>query len=269
MVWVSREGQREVLPAPPRRYAEPTVSPDGTRIAVTIDDPDGTDIWIWSIPRETLSRLTVDPSIDIWPLWTPDGAGVVFLSSRGRGGLFRKTADGSGDTRQLLVTTRGPGPYAWTPDGRLVVSVPKAGSARRDVAVVASDAPGGLEPLLDEPFHEQRPAISPDGRWLAYGSRESGRDEIYVRPFPDVGRDRWRVSGDGGRMAQWAPDGRELFYLTRDHLVAVGIETTSGFGVGTPDVLFGLDGFARVGALRHYDVAPDGRFLMLEEAGPS
>ena len=267
MVWVDREGQEEVVPAPERSYSEPALSPDGTQIAVTIAEPENTDIWLWDVMRETLGPLTFDPAADLWPQWTPDGSRVVFVSTRNGGGLYWKPANGTGETLQVLQSPpRAPGPYSWSADGQLVLTLQQPLGGLRDIAVMSMEDAASPTLILDEPFHEQRPAVSPDGRWLAYGSGESGQNEVYIRPFPNVDDGRWQVSTDGGTMPLWSPEGRELFYLTQNNLLAVSIETEAAPIIGRPEVLFGLSGFSRVGAFRHYAVATEGdRFLFLQE----
>ena len=200
LVWVDRAAREEPLAAPPRAYRQPRLSPDGTRIAVSIQDQEQ-DTWMWDLRRATLTRLTSAPGVDWFPLWTPDGRRIVF-SSAGEGGsisLFWMPADGTGKPERL---TSGDLHYATglSPDGTHVVFSQVTQTARGDVLTVSLEGDHRVQPLLQTPFDEQEGTISPDGRWIAYESDSSGRSEIYVRPFPAVASGQSQVS-TGGRQA--------------------------------------------------------------------
>ena len=255
LTWVGRDGDEERISAPPRAYARSHVSPDGTRIAVDIADGNNTDIWIWDLARETLTQLTFDEADDNSPLWTPDSTRVVFGSSREGGGLFWKAADGTGQVEQRKNGLARP--YTWDANGRLIFE------EAYDIGVLTMEGERTVEMLLDADYEERDPALSPDGRWLAYFSAETGSPSIYVRPFPNIDDGQWRVSPDFGADPVWSPDGRELFYRSgadRDLMVAQ-IETEPTFSAGTPEPLFGVSGYVSpIG--RTFDLAPDGdRFL--------
>ena len=257
LVWVGRDGDEERLPAPPRAYDRPRVSPDGTRVAVDIADGDNTDVWIWDLARETPTQLTFDEGVDDFPLWTPDGARVVFQSSREGGGLFWKAADGTGQVERLKDGAARP--YAWAADGRLIFE--QAG----DIGVLTMEGERTVEMLLDAEFSETEPALSPDGRWLAYQSRETGTPLIYVQPFPNIDDGQWNVSLGLGLNPVWSPDGRELFYLSLTDLMVAQTETEPTFSHRTPEPLFrrlqGMLGGSGVG--RRFDIAPVGdRFIV-------
>ena len=265
LTWVDREGREEPLGVEARPYTDPAVSPDGTRVAVTVRDPENTDVWIWSLAGQTLTRLTRDAAVDDSPLWTPDSARVVFRSGREGGGLFWKAADGTGEVERLMESPNSPDPFSWAADGRLVFN--ELASGGRNIGVLTVEDEPNRDLLLDSEFGEQRPRVSPDGRWLAYESNESGRSEIYVRPFPNVDDGKWQISTDGGREPQWAPGGRELFYHGRGNLMAAQIETEPTFSRSTPESVFSTSGYAvPVNTARRYDVSPDGRFLMVKPA---
>ena len=262
LTWVDREGQEEPLGAEARTYTDPAVSPDGTRVAVTVLDLENTDVWIWSLAGRTLTRLTFDPGFDLAPLWTPDSARVVFRSLREGGGLFWKAADGTGEVEPLMES---PNAYAlsWAADGRLVFAELTSGGF--DIGVLTVEGEPNRDVLLDSEFSEERPAVSPDGQWLAYESDQSGQAEIYVRPFPNVNDGRWPISTDGGEEPQWGPEGRELFYLAPDNLMVTQIETDPTFSWSTPERVFSTSGYAvPLNAAHRYDIEPDGRFLMLK-----
>ena len=199
LTWLDRDGGEETIPAPPRTYGRPRVSPDGTRVAVDITDGDSRDIWIWDLGREALTQFTFDEGQDNYALWTPDSTRLLFTSSREGGGLFWKAADGTGPVERLKDGLARP--YAWTADSRLLFQ------QDRDIGVLSVEGEPGVEMLLDA----AEPALSPDGRWLAYISNETGTPLIYVTPFPNVDDGLWNVSLDVGVNPVWSPDGRELF----------------------------------------------------------
>ncbi len=263
LVWVDREGNEEPLSAEPRAYGHPRLSPDGSRLAVTVDDSGNTDIWIYDLGRQTPTRLTFDAAGDQVSIWTPDGQRVVFLSQReGANNLFWKAADGTGQVERLRTSPNFQLPSWFSPDGKSLVFYERKGSF--DIGVLSMEGERTSKPLLQTEFDETRPAISPDGRWIAYMSNETGRREIYVRPFPSVEDGSWQISSDGGVSPVWAPNGRELFYRNGEAMMVVKIETEPSFRHGRPQVLFsGSYAFAA----RNYDIHPDGqRFLMIKEA---
>ena len=259
LAWVSREGDEEMIPAPPGAYGRPRVSPDGTRVAVDITDGDNRDLWIWNLAEERLTQLTFDAADDNYPLWTPDSARVVFTSGREGGGLFWKAADGTGQVERLKEGLARP--YTWAADGRLLFE--QAGN----IGVLTMEGERTVEMLVDDPeVIEGEPALSPDGRWLAYYSIESGTPTIYVRPFPNTDDGLWNVSLDFGVQPVWSPNGRKLFYLSELDLMVAQIETEPTFSSGTPEPLFSLSRYETAGGpedARLWDLAPDGdRFLI-------
>jgi len=270
LVWVDRQGGETVLRAGVRAFRQARVSPDGTRLAVDIREQQN-DIWIWEFASETLTRLTVDPLSDRQPIWSPDARYVVFSSDRtGSVSLFRMLADGTGEPEQL---TDGPGfPYAtsFTPDGARLVYWQTSPQTGLDLGLLTLDGDRSPTALLATGFDERNAEVSPDGRWLAYQSNDSGRNEVYVLPFPDVESGRWKVSGDGGTRPMWRPDGRELFYWNDDRLMVIPVEVVAPgapFPRASPRMLFEWD-YAPTLNSRTFDVAPDGeRFLMIRSAG--
>ena len=181
LTWVSRDGIEERIPAPPRVYGRPRVSPDDTRVAVDIIDGDNRDIWILHLAEERLTQLTFDEADDNYALWTPDSARVVFGSTRDDGGLFWKAADGTGQVNRLKDGFAPP--HAWAADGRLIFDQGPQGN--RDIGVLAMEGERTVEMLFEAEFTEGEPALSPNGRWLAYLSRETGA-RILVKPFPNI-----------------------------------------------------------------------------------
>ena len=271
LVWVDREGREEPLAAEPRVYTYPRISPDGTRLALDVNDQE-IDIWIWNFARETLTRLTFDPARDVYPTWTPDGLRVAFGSDRdGVVNPFWKAADGTGTVELLVESTNSLEPQSITPDGTRLVIRENHPQRGRDLGVLSFDDDGPPTPLLATEFHEFNAEISADGHWLAYQSDASGQNEIYVRPFPNIGEGRWQISSDGGTTPLWGPDGRELFYRSASRqLTAVPIEADGSFNHGNPEIVFEEPYYAPDGLEgRTYNISPDGkRFLMIKEGAP-
>jgi len=273
LVWVSRQGHEEALAAPPRSYVAPRLSPDGTRLAVNIQDQDS-DFWIWDFSRQKLTRLTFGPT-GSFLVWTPDARRVIFTLARDKLNLYRRTVDGTGIEEQLTSGDRQQRVDAMSPDGTRLVFEELTPTRNYKLMLLALDGPstslGTVAPLLQTPFDTRNATISPDGRWMAYESNESARLQIYVRPFPNVTNALYQISTDGGRTPLWAPNGRELFFANGSALMAVAIQPTPTFSAGNPTMLFDapsilLDGrmFASMTG-RTYDVSRDGRFLMIKE----
>jgi Tol biopolymer transport system component len=267
LTWVDRSGREEAIRAPARSYTYPRLSPDGARLAVGIRDQDQ-DIWIWDFARETLTRFTFDLGADWVPAWTPDGRRLIFDSARaGAQNLFWQAADGAGPVERLTESQFNQFPSSVAPDGKRVVF--RSNARTQDIAILTLDQDRRVESLIETPSSELNGEISPDGKWLAYESNESGRSEIYVRPFPDVSTGRWQVSSGGGTRALWGRNGQELFYLTpTGTLMSVRPEAGITWTAGPPAKLFEGPYYAGGGgaAGRTYDVAPDGRFLMIKPA---
>jgi len=255
--WVDRDGNPTPLTTAIGRLGGwSRLSPDETRLAVEGISDEGPDIWIYDIERGTRTRLTTGGT-GIDPVWSPKGDAIAY--SRPGPSIYLARADGGGtpeplvtvDEARLRVTS-------WSPDGKLLtIDALHTG----DVWVAPVDG-GEPEPFVDTPFDEWGARFSPDGGYIAYVSDESGRDEIYVQPYPGPG-ERWTVSTEGGREPVWPKNGRELFYRNRNQLVAVDIELEPTFLVGAPHVLF--EGPFRTSASgTYYDVTHDGkRFVMI------
>ena len=266
LVWVDREGQEEPLAAEPHGYETPRISPDGSRLAITVVESGGSDVWIYDLEREILTRLTFDPAVDEDPLWTPDGQRIVFDSGRVGAGqnLFWKAADGTGQVERLTTSPNGQTAHSLSPDGKRLVF---GDSANRDLQVLSMEGERASQPLFQSQFVETRSRISPDGHWIAYESNESGRFEIYVRPFPNVEEGKWQISSDGGTQPVWAPRGQELFYENSRAMMVVGIKTEPTFTAGSPVVLFTGRYTTFTGVDVNYDISPDGqRLLMIKTA---
>ena len=266
LVWVDRQGAVEPLGAPPHPYRSPRLSPDGQRVALRIGPPNAdSHIWIYELTRGTLTRLTFERSVA--PTWMPDGTRVTFGSGvvANPGGLFWKPADGSGVAEQLLASGR---PGSWSPDGRVLAFTDFSTSDSADIWLLPIEGEKTAQPFLATPFHEGGAVFSPDGQWLAYASDESGRFEIYLRPYPGPGG-KTQVSTEGGTEPVWARNG-ELFYRNGDKMMAVGIEAEPEFRIGIPQPIFEGQ-YAQGSWYRpNYDITPDGqRFVMIKAGAPS
>jgi serine/threonine-protein kinase len=269
-VWVDREGREEPLPLPPRPYANPRLSPDGTRLAIGVSGADGTtSLWVFDVGSAAGLRLTQEGVTNV-PIWTPDGR--VIFASNAAGGPFQihsVRADGSGPPERLLAAEgiNGDYPTSVTPDGRYVVFSRIFTLPHREVFQLPLQGEATPEPLLRGEFNRGNAEISPDGRWMVYRSDQSGQMEVYVQPYPGPGP-TVPVSIGGGTSVTWSPDGRELIYRLDDRVMAVSFDASAGTPrIGPPTELFRGSYYAPVlGGTRQYHVAPDGRFLMLKPA---
>jgi serine/threonine-protein kinase len=268
LVWIDGDGARTALPTTPHTYAIPRISPDGTRIALDIREQ-GANIWIWNIARETLTRLTDTASNEVAPLWSRDSQRIIFVSGRdSRPSLLMRPADGSAPAQELFrVSTRS---TSLTPNGSSLLydhQNQTAGGSSFDVMMIPLQGTIAPSSVLATQANETNAEISPDGRFLAYESDESGTQEVWVRPFPDVQRGRWQVSVKGGTKPAWGPKGRELYYVSLDdHLFRVDVALQPVFRAGAPKLVTDTAIYANVGA-RNYDVSPDGRLLVIEPVG--
>lgn len=266
LAWLDRSGAEVPLGVPERAYFAPKLSPDGTRMALSIETSDGADIWVYDIAAAAFTQLTDGSASDQAPVWTQDGRRVVFASNRGDGpfNLFVTAVDGSGDVERLTSGAVNQFPTATSETGQAVF-VQQSPDTGWDIAAV-SLADKAVRLLVAEPGNQLEPTLSPDGRWLAYQSFVKGWWHVYVRPFPDVERGSWEVSPGGGMIPEWASDGRELVYVTADgRVMSVAIQASDDIESGPPTLLFATDRLSASGVRgRHYDVAPDGqRFLIM------
>jgi serine/threonine protein kinase/Tol biopolymer transport system component len=272
--WFDRSGTaQEIIPGSDDFDAfHSSLSRDESRLALSRLDGT-TDIWVLDVKRGVSTRLTFDPAYELTPEWSPDGHRIAFTSNRmglSKYALYMKSADGTGEDELLVAEGLGTtSPNDWSPDGRFILYV--IGGADRDRDILALPLEGDRKPVpvVTTSFNETNGQFSPDGRWIAFQSNESGQPEIYVQPFLRPGQ-KVRVSTAGGVQARWRRDGKELFYLAPDQrLMAVPIqldgELSNGVNVGTPAALFttSLAGVPQNGSGRHYMVSRDGqRFLM-------
>jgi len=262
----SRGGTKPVL-QDVRSYSYPRFSPDGRKIAVSISSASERDVWVLDVPSGTLTRLTTDGAVNERPEWTPDGKRVLYRTGRDtRAALWWRTADLSEPEKPLLANPQSDFyEGVITPDGKNIVY--QLDTAGADIMYRGLEGDTIPKPVATTAFIESMARVSPDGRWVAYVTTESGAAQVVVQPFPGPGP-RTQVSNDGGREPVWAPDGRRLYYRDNQHLVAATFSTNPSFSVTSREVLFD-DPFVR-GSLPHadYDISPDGKnFLMLKPTG--
>jgi Tol biopolymer transport system component len=271
--WLDSTGKTRPLHPAPGSYGFPRFSPDGKRLAFGADDDQGhRDIWVQDLDHDTTSRLTILPGPNEWPVWTPDSKNIVYTSSNPAAqGIYSVRADGSGEARRLTDGSVREVPYSISPDGkRLAMFGPNSGGVHIfGVHIFTVPFEGdrdhlqlGLpKPFLQTPFLNTLPSFSPDGRWVAYASRESGRAEVYVRPFPGPGSG-WQISTAGGGYPIWSHNGRELFFRGPDLRIMVAAYTVTGdaFVVGKPRV-WSEQRLLDLGSppVPTYDLAPDGK----------
>jgi serine/threonine-protein kinase len=270
--WVTRDGVAEPVDTAWHESGEirsVALSPNGEAVALELArlGSGGADIWIEHLPAGPLTRLTLDSADDFQPSWSGDGRDVLFASERVSPlAVFRRRADGTGDAVLVARSDRDIHEAYESRDGQWLVartSLSMAGSG--DILAMEIGRDTALQPIIATAATETSPALSPDGRWLAYVSTESGRREVYVRPFPDVNRGVWQISTDGGVEPRWSHTGREIFFrgITTLDMMAVDVETTPEFRRGTPRSLFHSDAASGQDYAR-YDVAlDDRRFLMV------
>jgi eukaryotic-like serine/threonine-protein kinase len=244
LTWFDRQGKRLEALGPPVTYVGIDLSPDQKRVVAHRHDAGtGGDLWMIDVERGTTSRFTFDATQDnSFPVWSPDGARVAYASLRnGRWGLYAKAANGTSAEEVINEPGSVIGPRSWSPDGRFLVSAVSDPTTGSDVWSVPLAGDRKPMPLLTSRFQERNPQLSPDGKWLAYSSDETGPPELYVRPFP-TGDGKWQISTGGGWEPRWRGDSRELFYADRAQqgwTMSVEISGTgSAFSFGAPRRLF-------------------------------
>jgi len=271
--WFDRTGKETGTVDVSAAYENPAVSPDLHRIAVVKRERSVGDIWIFDQAGGTSSRLTFDPALDEAPVWSPDGTGIVFASSRnGTFDLYQKNSAGAGQEEVLLKSDHQKIPDDWSPDGRFILYRDQDPKTSWDLWVLPLTGDRKPQSVLRTAFREIQGRFSPDGRWIAYVSDESGTNQVYVQSFPPSGN-KWQISTGGGSQPRWRRDGKELFFVAgreaggpvqRD-VMAVAVDTSSNgvFKTGVPQKLFTVDTGTGTALGNSWDVTPDGqRFLV-------
>jgi Tol biopolymer transport system component len=274
LVFLDREGKPSPIAVGPGNYQHPRLSPDGTKLAMSVTDETGNpDIWLLDLGHENmLTRFTFDPGADVFPLWSPDGSQIAFSSIRvGASQILLKTANGAGSEQALtgqfpagtLAT------YDWSRDGRYILHLGIGTTTGTDLLVY--DLKDRKDyPFVNTEYNESQGEFSPDGRWVAYSSNESSRYEVYVRSFAEGTASRFQISVKGGAQPRWRADGKEIYYLSDGKMMAAPVKTAGhSFERGSPRVLFesrALAGELGSGPQGYvYDVTPDGkRFLVID-----
>jgi len=272
LIWYDRQGKVLGVAGEPGQYGDVSLSPDNTRVAVARRDPlaadksgrnRNIDLWLDEFTRGISTRFTFDPATETSPVWSPDGSSVAFVSNRdGFFDLYRKPSSGAGNEEVVLKSSESKSPYDWSPDGRYLLYAARSRGTSLDLWVLPL-AGDNRKPwlYLKTEFDEDSGQFSPDGRFVAYNSNESGKNEIYVQPFPAPSGGKWRVSNEGGTQPRWRRDGKEMFYVSKDaKLMAVEVSLNPVFKAGIPKALFPV---SYNGSSNEYDVATDGqRFLV-------
>jgi Tol biopolymer transport system component len=261
LAWFDRSGKKLEALEQPAEYWDPRISPDGRRVGFSVGDPG--DAWSYDFGRKVRTRLTFGPASEGSTVWSPDGSRIAFMSARSGGGdLYMKPASGASGEQLLVGSNVLKVPTSWSRDGRfLLYEVATGSSARRDAWIV-SVPDRKASPLLATEADEAEASFSPDGKWIVYQSDQSGRYEIYVRPFPGAGS-QWQISTDGGIHPLWRADQREILYESPDgKLVSVDVSVSAAdFESGSPRVLFQMR--PKVAPNRNFDVSPDGQRILV------
>jgi Tol biopolymer transport system component len=271
LIWIDRAGKDTAAIDTPGEYHDTWFSPDHTRLAYDAGGKTGgNDVWIRDLQRGISSRFTFGPSSNVDPVWSPDGRRIVYTSrEKGPGDFFIKDASGTRDPEPLLVDVTEKYASDWSADGKYLLFAERGGSNRGwDLWALPMEGEHKPIPVLRTQFNELWATFSPDGKYIAYQSNESGRGEIYVQEFPDA-RNKWQVSTEGGAEPYWRADGKELFYRSGPRVMAVPVQLGTSFVAGTPAALFETR-FSGVIARGLYRPAPDGqRFLVLASPASS
>jgi serine/threonine-protein kinase len=264
LAWIDHAGRSLELDLGELVLYEPRVAPDGRRVAVRRGRRNS--LWVLALDRNAFTRLSDELVLSV--LWHPSGKKIAYTPWKNVGNLYWRNADGTGTEERLTTSPRSQWASDWSQDGMALLYTECDGvyGEACDIGQVLMAEERVAESVLATPANEQHPTLSPDGRWLAYESDQSGRFEIYVRPYPDVGAGRWQISISGGRQPVWSPEGDMLYYVAGPamarEMLAVSVNTNDGFESGVPEYLFS---FAQEGysELRSHDLHPDGdRFVI-------
>jgi Tol biopolymer transport system component len=276
--WMDHEGKFTPLREAPGGYYNPAFSPDGKRLALQINDGKRSDIWVYEWERDSLTHLTFGGEGNSYPVWTPDGQRIVY-SSIEKGGapnLWWIRTDGAGDAQRLAESKSQQYAGSWRPDGKVLAFNQFNPGTGNDIMTLPIEGdeksgwkPGEPKPFVNSAFDEREPAFSPDGRWLAYMSTESGSFEVYIRPFPGPGG-KWQISTGGGGYPKWSRNGKEVFYRTQDNKIMAVTYTASGnsFSADKPQLWSPGQFTDRGFGFSNFDLHPDGkRFAVLKAPG--
>jgi eukaryotic-like serine/threonine-protein kinase len=263
LVWVDRRGTPAPSGAPVRPYQTPRLSPDGEQVAFMT--PGATmDVWVHDFRRGNATRFISEVS-NQFPIWTPDGKRLTYRATRaGTRNIVWRMADGSGTEERLTTGKGNHSPDSWSPDGQVLLFTD---SAEGGDILALRRADHKTQPFLRTEFLEGAARFSPDGRWIAYVSEESGRREVYAQPYPSPGG-KSQISMDGGAEPVWNPNGRELFYRAGKKMMAVEVATKQSFVADRPELLFTADFVESPWWMANYDVSRDGRRFLMVQPSP-
>ena len=270
-VWVNRDGTAEVIPISPRSYIAPRLSPDGKQLAIGTEDINF-KIFVYTFAAGALKELETGAS-STFPVWSPDGRSLAFRSTKGGAwNLYSRIVEGPVVVDQISTSPNLQEPCAWSPDGKLLAFIELDPKTGRDIRVVDTSGVGPSRPVIQSPSDEGAAKFSPNGKWLAYTTKEASGYEVYVQPFPGPGP-KHKISIAGGAEPVWSPTGKEIFFIQQNDLMAVDVVTAPQFSASAPKKLFDAKPYVRGLATRpNYDATADGkRFIMVQETpkGPS
>ena len=273
LAWVDRKGGVTPLGAPTRDYgAGVRISPDGKRVVVVIITEDSRDVWTYDIPHGTLARFTLGGGTNVSPIISPDGRRIAFSKYRSEDiNIVAKTFDGGGNEETLLSVQRSTGvihllPASWSPDGKLLTYVQVSQSGKDEIWVLPLEGERRPQLLLGNQFDNTNPVFSPDGKYLAYVSNETGSNEVYVMPFRN-GTGKWQISTGGGDNLVWERDGKQLFYRQSGNIMGVDVRTQPAFTASTPRIIVPAKAIGNFLSGDPFDISPDGqRFLIHQQS---
>jgi serine/threonine protein kinase len=267
LIWVDRQGKQIGAVAKAADYGYIRLSRDNKRLITAVRDPSTRwDLWIIDLADGGQTRFTFDAANEVFPIWSHDGSRVAFSSNRsGQVNLYQKLSNGSGNEEEILVTDQPKFCNDWSSDGQFIVFHKLSGTTRADIWVLPFSGDRKPFPYLETQFGEREARFSPDGRWIAYTSDETGLRDVYVQSFP-IGRGKWQISRGGGGPPKWRGDGKEIFYVSGDKLMSVEVKTDGDTLVmGTPQPLFEIRGAPLPGALggAAFDASTDGQKFLI------
>ena len=240
-MWVDAKGHEDAQLGETGGYDDAALSPDGKRVAVVRSAPDGSDIWLVDTSNGGLSRFTFHPGLYGFPCWSRDSKQIAFFFQMDAvGQVCTKSLDGAERTPVLMSETWQI-PNDFSPDGTTLLTFVQTPSAAGDLYTLTLGPKPAMTPFVATPFDESAATFSPDGRWVAYQSNASMRNEVYVRRYP-LGPEQWQISNAGGESPMWSPDGKELFYASGDTIMRVPIGGGPSLQPGTPAALFRIPG---------------------------
>jgi eukaryotic-like serine/threonine-protein kinase len=267
LIWVDRKGKQIGPVAKAADYGYIRLSRDNKRLVTALRDPATRwDLWIIDLADGGQTRFTFDGANEVFPIWSPDGGRIAFASNRsGQVNLYQKLSNGSGNEEQILVTDQPKFCNDWSSDGQFIVFHKLSGTTRADIWILPLSGDRTPFPYLETQFGEREARFSPDGRWIAYTSDETGLRDVYVQSFP-VGRGKWQISRGGGGPPKWRSDGKEIFYVSGDKLMSVEVKTDGDtLEIATPQPLFEIRGAPLPGALggAAFDASADGQKFLI------